>query len=125
MQNFLKVAKIKMPVVLLERMSFLNLRLYSAVSVLLLACAAYYTHLTVVSFNDDKHRPNDESDVDLENTNITADMEKPSISDETVIEDSNSSLSFTEYYREFSTVLLQEQWCVLVRVKLWSPIVFA
>ena len=87
-----------MPVVLLERLTFLNLKLYSLVSSVLLTCAIYYTHVTVMSFNDERHKQyNDNDEISEENFNTT------------------STLTFKEYYREFVTALLQEPWCIMVR----------
>lgn len=106
-----------MPVVLLERVPLPSLRSYASFSILLVACAVYFAHSTVTSFDGEHEADAQQFGYDTnESSESTMETVSESLTDPE--SKSNKTLSIDEYFIEFSAVILQEPWCVWVIVNM-------
>lgn len=102
----------RMPVVLLDRIPLPSLRTYTAVSVVLLACAIYYAHncaLSEVYTNvtlESSTLPEDGLGSTGNSTEEAAIIKQPT--------DHNKTFTTEEYLDEIMIILVEEAWCVWV-----------
>ena len=100
-----------MPVVLLERLPLPSLRTYSSISVLLLACAVYYSHHGVIEVGKqlkNQTETGNENMTQIENGAGQSGVENQSV----VKEPSNNTVDHVLDVVEF---MFQEPWCIWVK----------
>ena len=91
-----------MPVVLLERLPLPSLKTYTTVSVVLLACAVYYAHDVVTGSADE---------------NVDKNTTTENVTELKVNSSNNATLRHNDgYVIGMVDVLLQEAWCIWVRI---------